>query len=548
MRAVKPSGVRSSKPAPRPVRHVIDVRERAQAQEWIYERFSQISPDDLHNHRVMVFVATVLEPPASFEDVWSVINNDNDASILTLEEVKKIKQCAAILLVADPSDSLQVTRICLMAQQINLFAPHAVPPIIWVPHSVAPEIRGGEGVNSRVLEHVLDMGAHDVIFGEPKGWELAMNVRSKINKQLFLPGKIREKCEEQIQEVELLQQSVHCIVWEYASQRLKTRIPAVDRSFPKGIPSHLNSLAAGKLLGKGTFGKVYRLMRMPGQIPSGQVMKCMDKEEVSTISGMMSVHKTIDIMTFLSKEWPHPNIIKFYEAYHSPSHIILRMEDGGTLNLYRRLVLRDWEKRENVPLLSITKVLVMTSQMLQAVEHLHSTCHCVHRDIKPENICVKENLENIQLKFTDFDLALVAAPTHRCKGSCGTFPFAAPEVYLQTSYKPFPADIWSLGIVLLEIFCGVYTLELSMGFLDEDDLHAKKSFSSEERKSHNMEVANHFLAHGAAGKLINACIREELRTLEEPSQILLDHMIQTSAEHRLSAKQTLFLLTASEGD
>merc|ERR1712232_93438 len=42
---------------------------------------------------------------------------------------------------------------------------------------------------------------------------------------------------------------------------------------------------------------------------------------------------------------------------------------------------------------------------------------------------------------------------------CGTMPFMAPEVLLEPYYEGCLADVWSVAVVCLELFCGIGVLE-----------------------------------------------------------------------------------------
>ncbi|KAK4046095.1 hypothetical protein OIV83_006348 [Microbotryomycetes sp. JL201] len=100
----------------------------------------------------------------------------------------------------------------------------------------------------------------------------------------------------------------------------------------------------------------------------------------------------------------------------------------------------------------------MFGQMCQAVQ----ACHDVgisHRDIKPENFIVVENKQNdseggsgrITVKITDWGLG---TNEDRCEDfDCGSKPYMSYECRnnLAPSYDPRQADVWSLGLVLLNL-------------------------------------------------------------------------------------------------
>ncbi|CED85242.1 protein kinase [Phaffia rhodozyma] len=98
----------------------------------------------------------------------------------------------------------------------------------------------------------------------------------------------------------------------------------------------------------------------------------------------------------------------------------------------------------------------MFAQMCSAVQ----ACHDVgvsHRDIKPENIIVTEEKAfrksrgRVVCKLTDFGLATREAESEDVE--CGSRPYMAVECRnnMGPSYRPPPADVWSLGIVLINM-------------------------------------------------------------------------------------------------
>merc|ERR1712176_254196 len=66
------------------------------------------------------------------------------------------------------------------------------------------------------------------------------------------------------------------------------------------------------------------------------------------------------------------------------------------------------------------------------------------------------------LKLVDFGCAVQGE--HTVSSIVGTMPFIAPEVLIYKSSSPFIADMWSCGVVMLEMLSGTGALNRSMGW------------------------------------------------------------------------------------
>lgn len=93
-------------------------------------------------------------------------------------------------------------------------------------------------------------------------------------------------------------------------------------------------------------------------------------------------------------------------------------------------------------------------QILDAVEFCHSL-GIYHRDLKPENILVAD--AGLTVKLADFGLATTDYITNDY--GCGSTFYMSPECYQASpqgypGYLSAPNDVWSLGVVLVNLTCG----------------------------------------------------------------------------------------------
>ena len=88
-------------------------------------------------------------------------------------------------------------------------------------------------------------------------------------------------------------------------------------------------------------------------------------------------------------------------------------------------------------------------QLIDTIKFMHDTGVC-HRDLKLENILLDEQFD---LKLIDFGSACLIE--ERCTDFIGTRNYMAPEIHLKSaSYEPHLADIFSLGVILFNLYSG----------------------------------------------------------------------------------------------
>lgn len=194
----------------------------------------------------------------------------------------------------------------------------------------------------------------------------------------------------------------------------------------------------GRLLGQGTFAKVYYARN----IKTGQsvAIKVIDKEKVLRVGLMNQIKREISVMKLVR----HPNIVHLYEVMATKTKIYFIMEycKGGELfNKVLKGRLKEDAARKYF------------QQLINAVDFCHSR-GVYHRDLKPENLLLDDD-EN--LKISDFGLSALVESKQQdglLHTTCGTPAYVAPEVINRRGYDGTKADIWSCGVVLYVLLAG----------------------------------------------------------------------------------------------
>lgn len=205
-------------------------------------------------------------------------------------------------------------------------------------------------------------------------------------------------------------------------------------------------------LGNGSYAVVY----MAREKFSGKfyALKCLSKANLSDYQ-LEIQHNEIRVHEPLS----HSNIVKLDHYFETSDWLFLVLEYCEGQDLYYWLTQNnDGKDSLTGKLLSdrerITIVKQVFMQILDAVGYCHEK-GVAHRDLKPENfiVIIKNDREfkGVQVKLTDFGLATDEEDS--VDFDCGSKPYMSYECRnpTQDTYNPRLADIWSLGIILINL-------------------------------------------------------------------------------------------------
>ncbi|RZB69430.1 G-type lectin S-receptor-like serine/threonine-protein kinase, partial [Glycine soja] len=208
-----------------------------------------------------------------------------------------------------------------------------------------------------------------------------------------------------------------------------------------------------QLLGTGEFGSVYKGSLRDGTLVAvkklDRVLPHGEKEFITEVNTIGSMH--------------HMNLVCLCGYCSEGSHRLLVYEfmKNGSLDKW---IFPSYQGRDR--LLDWTTHLNIAIATEQGIAYFHEQCRdrIIHCDIKPENILVDENFCP---KVSDFGLAKLMGREHSHVVTMvkSTRGYLAPE---WVSNRPIAvkADIYSYGMLILEIIGGWRNLDMSFGAED----------------------------------------------------------------------------------
>ncbi|XP_010033300.2 cysteine-rich receptor-like protein kinase 42 [Eucalyptus grandis] len=269
-----------------------------------------------------------------------------------------------------------------------------------------------------------------------------------------------------------------------------------------------------KKLGQGGGGSVYK-----GTLPNGKVVavkrlifntrQWVDEffNEVNLISGIE--HKNLVKLLGCSIEGPESLLVYEYVPNRSLDDYISDKNKIRILN---------WKQRMSI-----------ITGTAEGIAYLHGGCkeRIIHRDIKGSNVLLDENLTP---KIADFGLARCFGPdeTHLSTGIAGTLGYMAPE-YLVRGQLTEKADVYSFGVLVLEIICG------------------RKSSSFREETVSLLQMVWNFYKSDNLVEAVDSCLKGEFPA-QEASNVLRIGLLctQASAAARPFMAEVVQMLTRED--
>ncbi|KAM0008178.1 putative protein kinase RLK-Pelle-CR4L family [Helianthus debilis subsp. tardiflorus] len=221
------------------------------------------------------------------------------------------------------------------------------------------------------------------------------------------------------------------------------------------------------LIGSGGYGAVYKAeLKTNSRNKLGETLNTVAIKRIFSRKddkGKEGFFTELDVLT----RCEHPNIVNLVGFCVEESECILVYEyaSNGSLNAYLG-------STDNKIYLTWAQCLKISIDVAKGLRYLHTNMEdkrmILHGDIKSDNILLGKNLE---AEIADFGLskfrpANQQASTINTNNVVGTEFYCDPE-YARTGKLKKASDIYSLGVVLFEIFSGKLAYESS--FITENE-------------------------------------------------------------------------------
>ncbi|KAK8965963.1 Mitogen-activated protein kinase kinase 5 [Platanthera guangdongensis] len=224
--------------------------------------------------------------------------------------------------------------------------------------------------------------------------------------------------------------------------------PMATAAAPCGVGGgehRLSDFEKIKILGHGNGGTVYQVRhRRTGSIYALKTLAAEDSLQRRQVLREVEILRSMDSST----------VVRCHGVIPTPSgdtSLLLEYMDAGSLESL--LAARGKSPFPEAALAGIAR------QVLLGLSYLH-TNKIVHRDIKPANLLV--NITG-DVKIADFGVSkIMRRSLDPCVSYVGTCAYMSPERFDPDSYggnyDAYAADVWSLGLTVLELHLGHFPL------------------------------------------------------------------------------------------
>lgn len=226
------------------------------------------------------------------------------------------------------------------------------------------------------------------------------------------------------------------------------------------------------LAGTGAYGLVYLAQDTRSPTLDFYAVKTMLKYEPQSELAAIQERE----LSFHERLSHHPSIATLHQVVHEEHYVYLVMDYHGDGDLFSAIMERRTFAEDD---LAVKSAII---QIIDAVQACHDQ-GIAHRDLKPENILCSEN--DTRFYLADFGLSTMSESSMNF--GCGSAFYMSPgtfhhdtdvkydtdrlievvgSVLSPTPYAPHPSDVWSIGIILVNMLTGRNPWHLASSFQD----------------------------------------------------------------------------------
>jgi serine/threonine protein kinase len=195
----------------------------------------------------------------------------------------------------------------------------------------------------------------------------------------------------------------------------------------------VNGYKITSVLGKGSYGKVYAATKKGKSFALKKQLLVEDKE--------VGIEPAIIVESDVLKRVNHPNVLGAVEIFMDDDNKNLyHVLETAEMDLKKYLESDERKKDTSISYLK---------QFICGLSYLHRH-RLIHADLKPDNLLI---FPGNNLKIADFGLVVRDSGADKTL-TVQTLWWRAPEVLLGDKKYTVEADIWSLGVITLELLFG----------------------------------------------------------------------------------------------
>lgn len=144
-------------------------------------------------------------------------------------------------------------------------------------------------------------------------------------------------------------------------------------------------------------------------------------------------------------------LLDSFTFYHENKRYFALVFDllGMSMYEFQKKLKKSHLGKGGLPMLLFQKI---AREFIETLADLHEKANVIHTDLKPENLVFGKSAFSSKSVLIDFGSAVREGIDHK-GGIISTRQYRAPEVILGNEWS-YPADIWSYGCILFELFTG----------------------------------------------------------------------------------------------